>query len=75
MVYDCPCCRMISAEHCRCVFTTCPMCSRCLTHCACPLRHARSCEPDPDLDAADGPFADLVHDEPFIRDGDEHSCS
>lgn len=62
MVYDCVCCGIIGADHCLCVWTTCPGCSRCLTHCVCALRFARWCEPDPELDAPDGPFGDLRGD-------------
>jgi hypothetical protein len=70
MVYDCVCCRLLGTDFCRCVFSTCPGCSRCLTHCSCPLGHARSCEPDPELDAPDGPFADLLPSELPATDSD-----
>lgn len=56
----CHCCSRRAAVFCSCVISTCRRCLFCLTHCDCPLRHARRCEFDPELDAPDGPFGDLA---------------
>ena len=42
-----------------CVISTCRRCLMCLKHCECPERHARLCGMDSELDAEDGPFANL----------------
>ena len=55
----CDCCRRRDADHCRCVYSTCRRCLMCLTHCGCPERHARGCQPDPALDDPAGPFGGL----------------
>jgi hypothetical protein len=66
----CFCCSRRHAELCSCVFSTCRRCLFCLTHCVCPLRHARRCEPDPEIDAPDGPFWDLVNRDPNTFDSE-----
>lgn len=68
--FTCVCC-VVRAQKTRCtmcVYTICESCSHCRRHCVCPQRHARECEPDPELDAPGGPFHGLVPD-PAGRDG------
>jgi hypothetical protein len=62
MTYRCFCCdRRRAGGVCTCVISTCRRCLVCLTHCECPERHARLCGADAELDAEDGPFADVPH--------------